>query len=71
MLEGPILYSVLSAMFTGGVAYGGFKVALNGTKNRISKLEEVEERAEMERIKTHERLASLETKIDMIYDKVK
>jgi hypothetical protein len=58
-------------MFTGGVAYGGFKVALNGTKNRISKLEEVEERAETERIKTHERLASLETKIDMIYDKVK
>jgi hypothetical protein len=71
MIEGPLVYTIMSAVFTGGIAFGGFKVALNGTKNRISKLEEVEKRAEVERLLVHERLASLETKIDMIYDKVK
>ena len=71
MFEGPLMYSILSAVFTGGIAFGGFKVALNGTKRRLDKLEAVETRAEVERLLTHERLASLETKIDMIYDKVK
>lgn len=71
MIEGPIVYTIMSAVFTGGIAFGGFKVALNGTKKRIEMLEETESRAEVERLKTHERLASLETKIDMIYDKVK
>lgn len=71
MIEAPLLYSIFTAVFTGGLAFGGFKVALNGTKNRIQKLEEVEMRAERERLVVHERLATLETKIDMIYEKVK
>lgn len=67
----PITWTVLSAIFTGGIAFGGFKVALNGTKNRIAHLESQEDDAVKHRAQVGERLSSLETKIDMIYDKVK
>ena len=71
MIEGPLAWSILTAVFTGGVAFGGVKVALNGTKQRIDDLEEKEEGAVESRVIVAERLSSLETKIDMIYDKVK
>jgi hypothetical protein len=71
MLEGPLAWSLLSAVFTGGIAFGGFKVALNGTKERLDHLEEQEDAAVEHRVEVGERLSSLETKIDMIYDKVK
>jgi hypothetical protein len=70
MIEGPIAWSILSAVFTGGIAFGGFKVALNGTKDRIDKLEEQEQDTQEHRVEVAERLASLETKIDIILEKV-
>jgi len=71
MFEGPLAWSLLSAVFTGGIAFGGFKVALNGTKERLDHLEEQEDNAVEARVEVASRLSSLETKIDMIYDKVK
>ena len=71
MIEIPVAWSIATAIFTGGVAFGGVKVALNGTKRRLDHLEEQEEGASVARGLIGERLASLETKIDMIYDKVK
>jgi Sec-independent protein translocase protein TatA len=70
MIEGPIAWSLLSAVFTGGIAVGGFKVAMNGTKDRIEKLEEQEQDTQEHRVEVAERLASLETKIDIILEKV-
>ena len=71
MIEGPIAWSLLSAVFTGGVAAGGFKVAMNGTKRRLDTLEKKEDDAVLSRIEVAQKLSSLETKIDLIYDKVK
>ena len=46
-----------------GGAWGGAKAALNGMKHRIGKLEEFEEDAVP-------KLASIETKVDMILERV-
>jgi len=71
MIEGPIVWSIVTAVFTGGVILGGVKVSINGTKQRLTDLESNEAGAQEQRIAVGERLSSLETKIDMIYDKVK
>ena len=71
MIEGPILWSIASAVFTGGVILGGVKVSINGTKRRLDDIEANELGAQEQRVQVAERLGSLETKIDMIYNKVK
>lgn len=71
ILEGPLVWSLVSAGMTGAFAFGGFKVAMNGTKERLSNLEEQETKAVEHRVEVAARLSSLDTKIDLIYDKVK
>lgn len=71
MIESALAWKVATVLFTGGVAFGGVKVALNGTKRRLDQLEDNEQVGVDSRIKVAERLTAVETKIDMIYEKVK
>jgi len=49
-----------------GGAWGGAKVALNGTRERVKKLEGV---VEDHKIETIDRLARVETKIDVLINR--
>lgn len=44
MIEGPFLWAIgsgiLTAAFTGGIAFGTVKSALNGTRQRVKNVEE-------------------------------
>ncbi len=71
MIESALAWKVATVLFTGGVAFGSVKVALNGTKRRLDQLEDNEQVGVDSRIKVAERLTAVETKIDMIYEKVK
>jgi hypothetical protein len=51
-----------TAIFTGGVAWGAVKVTLNGTKARVQRLEE-------QSADYADRLARIETKIDVLLDR--
>ena len=53
---------IATGLFSGGAAWGAAKVALNGTRQRVKELEE------SDRL-TIERLARIETKIDLILEK--
>lgn len=71
----PLLTSMGTAIFVGGVAWGATKSALNGTRMRVQQIHEElrshirdESSADME---THERITRVETKLDMLIDRVK
>ena len=53
-----------TTIFVAGAAWGGAKVALNGTRNRVKMLEE-------ESKTTTDRLARIETKIDILLENKK
>lgn len=55
-----------TAFLTAGAAYGGIKVALNGTKDRVMKLEE---ELGTHKSETIDRLARIETKLDVFMEK--
>ncbi len=66
----PLVFSVVGIIFTVGAAWGGAKVALNGTKLRVRELHEAfhehtEGDMKVQR-ETVERLTALETKIDLL-----
>ena len=61
MIEIPALWAIGATVFTGGVAFGGVKVALNGTKQRVEKIEANQDR-------NNDRLARIETKVDLLVD---
>jgi hypothetical protein len=61
MLDGSLLWAVGTGVFAGGLALGGAKVAMNGTKDRVLTLEG-------EAKHTTDRLARIETKIDTILE---
>lgn len=60
-------------MITGGVAWGTVKTALNGTRERVKLIEEnqrVHEKLDEERFDdAADRLARIETKIDILLEK--
>lgn len=60
MME-PITWALVTTFFTGGAAFGGVKVALNGTRERVRKLEDIN-------VDHQDRLARMETKIDYLVD---
>lgn len=64
MIEIPVIWAVGTALFTGGVAFGGVKVALNGTRERIKLVE-------LGYADHSDRLARIETKVDLILDQTK
>lgn len=71
-MEDLILYA--APLLAVGGAWGGAKVALNGTRERVKEIQDdlsshiTEEHAlDME---THARIARLETKIDILVEKI-
>ena len=69
-LKEPILWQIFTTIFLAGVAWGAVKYALNGTRHRVKEIHErlhthinEENRAD---IVTHDRLARLETKVDLL-----
>lgn len=81
MLEGPITYAMVSAIMAWGVAWGTMKATINGTKERIRKLESANvewENRSREALKeskkvateTADRFARIETKLDLIVHKI-
>ena len=71
----PELLAVVGTVFSAGAAWGGAKVALNGTKNRVKDIKEdlVKHTAADLVIQTQmiDRLARIETKLDMIHERSK
>lgn len=59
-----------SLLISGGAAFGGAKVALNGTRQRVKDLAEDfkahEEQDESLQMETIDRLARIETKLDIL-----
>lgn len=70
-----IVSSIATAIFVGGVAWGATKSALNGTKLRVQQVhDELREHMRDEAnadVETHERIARVETKVDILLDKIK
>ena len=64
MFEIPVFWAIGTVLFTGGVAFGGVKVALNGTRERIKLVE-------VGYVDHSDRLARIETKVDLILDQTK
>lgn len=64
------LLAVSSPLFAGGAAWGGAMVALNGTRKRVRHVESRqtidEELRARQHVETVERLAKIETKLDMM-----
>lgn len=70
MIEPGIVLAVGSILVSGGAAYGGVKVALNGTRQRVQNLERAAELAAEARTEMGERMARVETKIDVLAEKI-
>ena len=72
MIEGPLLWAIGTGIFTGGVAFGGVKVALNGTRERVKTVEIAVDKNKDANTEAHkelgERLASIETKVDIVVE---
>ena len=69
----PATWSVLTAVFVGGAAWGGTKKALNGTRQRVKDVQEqltvhIKEEHDAD-VETHERIARMETKIDILLER--
>ena len=62
MIELPAMWAIGTALFTGGVAFGGVKFALNGQKERLEKVEHTS-------ADNTQRLTRVETKIDILIDR--
>lgn len=68
MVVDPYVISVASAVFAGGMAWGGARRALNGSRERIKVIETKLDRHMAEtvitRVEVGERLARIEARID-------
>lgn len=70
----PILgYAALTAVFSAGAAWAGVKTSLNGTKRRVEETHDrlakhIEDESQNDLI-THERIARIETKLDVALEK--
>lgn len=74
MLEGPILWAIgsgfVSAAFTGGVAWGTVKSALNGTRQRVRNVEEkveaLDEKMDEHQLEAIKEITAVSTKVDLL-----
>jgi len=62
MFEGPALWALGTAIFTGGIAWGTVKHSMNGQAKRLEKVE-------ITSADNSERLVRVETKIDILVDR--
>jgi hypothetical protein len=58
-----------TALVTAGAAWGAAKQALNGTRERVTKLEDATVAQQAHNEQMGERTARIETKIDMLINK--
>ena len=80
-MEPSTAYAALTAVFAAGAAWGGVKFALNGTRARVDEIhnetkgvrkmlaDHIQEESGAD-MYTHERLAKVETKVDILSDHV-
>ena len=73
-MEPAIGYAAIVAFFSAGAAWGAVKAGLNGTKGRVESLtdqitQHIKDESDNDRV-THERIASVETKIDFIVKRI-
>ena len=66
--------SIATALFVGGVAWGATKSALNGTKTAVKEIKDelhshISDETKAD-IVTHERIASVETKVDILLERL-
>lgn len=66
----PAIISLIGACLAGGTAWGGAKVALNGTRERVKEIQEGLNKHVIDdhsiQTDTVDRLARIETKLDVI-----
>jgi hypothetical protein len=67
-------YAAMTGVFAAGAAWGAVKTGLNGTKARVEALhadldEHIKEEHANDR-QTHERVARVETKVDLLVNKL-
>lgn len=62
-LSNPIVWSLITAIAAGGASWGASKQSLNGTRERVKK---VEAEFTSHKAETTDRLARVETKIDIL-----
>ena len=75
----PVIVTVMSTLFIAGVAYGAtwkaVKTTLNGTVNDVKEIRNslrnhINEEANNDKL-THERIAIVETKLDVLSERLK
>jgi hypothetical protein len=72
----PLLgYGILTAVFSAGAAWTSVKLSLNGAKKRIDETHSrltvhIQDEAQADS-QTHERIARVETKVDMILEQMR
>lgn len=69
-MEPSIGYAVISAFFAAGAAWGAVRSALNGTRGKVDDVHKrlaahIDDESVADKV-THERIARVETKIDML-----
>lgn len=67
-MELATIISLTVPLVAAAAAYGGSKQALNGTKERVKKLEAKEDTRDAQHVETVQRLTSIETKVDAMID---
>ena len=73
-MEPEIAYGAIVAFFSAGAAWGAVKTGLNGTKGRVEALtvkidDHIRDETDNDRT-THERIARVETKVDIIIERM-
>ena len=71
-MEPALIYSVLSAVFVAGITMGYMKKTLNGTTERVKEIhtaltDHIRDESDNDAY-THERIARVETKVDIVID---
>jgi hypothetical protein len=66
MWDASLAIPVISGVGAAGAAWGAVKVSLNGTRSRVRKIESQMDEGLAKEADLHDRLARLETKIDLL-----
>lgn len=74
-MEPAFVYSALSAVFVAGTTIGYLKKTLNGTTDRVKDIskalnDHIKEEGDND-AQTHERIARVETKVDLVIERFK
>ena len=73
-MESGLVYAAIAAFFSAGAAWGAVKTGLNGTKGKVESLtvlvnDHIKDETKSDQV-THERIARVEAKVDIIIDKM-